>query len=103
MKRRKNFLPTLVLAMIFWGFWGFILFKVPPSSLSVISFYLVLFLALFLSAALIFANSRRGLLLASFFIAFLMFRYFQIANWLNVGLLTGIYLSLELYFSRQNN
>lgn len=90
--------------VVFWALWVYILLKVPPlSNLALMIFFATLFAALFLSVALISANSRRGLLFALFIVLLLIMQYFQIANILNIGLLTGIFLSLEFYFSRQNS
>lgn len=101
-KRRKNFLPTLLLAILFWSLWFWLVFSVPPtSSLSLLLFYFSLFLALFLTAALIFANSRRGFLTAAVVICFLVFRYYQLTNILNLLLLFGIFLCLELYLAKR--
>jgi hypothetical protein len=58
----------------------------------------LLFLAVFLTTALLLANSRRGLLIAIGVIGFLLFRYYQIANYLNVGLFIAILVTIELYF-----
>ena len=101
-KRRKNFLPTLLLAIFCWGLWFWLVFSVPPTSnLALIAFYFSLFLALFLTAALAFANSRRGFLTATIIVCFLIFRYYQLANVLNLLLLLGIFLCLELYLAKR--
>jgi len=99
--RRKNFLPALTLATLLWGIWFWFIFSFPPANnFLLFTFYLLLFLATFLTTALIFANSRRGLFIALFLTLFLLFRYYQIANLLNLTLLAGIFISLEIYFSK---
>lgn len=99
LKRRKNFLPTLVIALSFWGAWFWLIFSFPPSSnLLLTTFYLLLFAAIFLTSALIFANSKLGFLTACFVITALLFRLYQIGNPLNLLLLLGIFLSLVFYF-----
>jgi hypothetical protein len=101
-QRRKNFLPTLLLSILFWFSWGFVLFKVPPESfLSILAFFGLLFGALFLTNALVLANSRRGLITALFFVLVLVFRYYQIGNLLNLIILLAIFVALELLFSKQ--
>lgn len=101
-KRRKNFLPTLFLAGLSWLGWGFILLKIPPESTFLIfAFFFLLFSALFLTSALIFANSRRGLMTALLIIFVLIFRYYQIGNLLNLLLLLAIFVALELYLSQR--
>jgi len=100
--KRKNFLPTLILAILVWGVWLWLIFSFPPANnFLLFTFYFLLFLATFLTAALIFANSRRGLLLALFLIFFLFFRYHHLANVLNILILAGIFISLEIYFSKK--
>ena len=97
-RKRKNFLPTLLLALLFWAGWGWLVYSQPPANnLILFGFYSLLFLALFLTAALILANSRRGFLFATAAIIFLIFRYYQLANPLNLVLLLGILIALELY------
>lgn len=100
-KRRKNFLATFLIAILFWGAWGWLVyFKPPINNFLIFSFCLLLFLALFLTAALIFANSRKGLFLACFVILALILRYYQIGNLLSLVLLASIFVILELYFTR---
>jgi len=100
-KRRKNFFPTLFLAILFWLGWGWLVyFTAPTSNVLLIAFCVLLFIAVFLAAALIFANSRRGLIAAFFVILFLLFRHYQVGNLLNLLLLLAIFIALELYFSQ---
>lgn len=101
-RRRKNFFPTFLLAILFWLGWIFILFKVPPVSFAAMFFfYLFLFLAVFLTAALILAHSRRGFLVSLLIIFVLLFRYYQIGNLLNLFLLLTIFAALEAYFTKR--
>jgi len=103
-KRRKNFLPPLLLAVIFWGIWGWFIYSYPPETNSLIFiFYILLFLATFFTLALAFANSKMGIVTAIWFIFILVFRYFKIGNALNVGLLTVIFFLLLVHFSRKIN
>lgn len=98
-KRKKLYL-TLILAILFWLGWLALVFLYPPlNNFLIFSFFVLLFLALFLTASLIFKNSRRGLFLTLFIISFLLLRLFKLANLLNIIFLAGIFLSLELYFS----
>ena len=102
LKRRKNFLPTLLLAILFWLGWGWLVYSTAPTSnVLLIMFYVLLFLALFLTTALLFANSRRGLITTLFIITALTFRYYQIGNLLNLSLLLAIFIALELFFTKQ--
>lgn len=100
-QRRKNFLPTLLLVLFFWLGLGWIIFWVRPESFFPITiFFIFFFCALFLTSALILANSRRGLLVALGLTAFLILRYHQLANFLNLCLLLGILFFLELFYRR---
>lgn len=55
-------------------------------------------MALFLTFALALANSRRGFLIAIGAIGFLIFRYYDLANYLNLTLFLGILICLEIYY-----
>jgi len=103
-KRRKNFLPPLILAIIFWGIWVWFVYSFPPdNNLLIFIFYILLFLAAFFTMALVFANSKMGVTTAIWFIFILVFRYFKISNLLNLSLLTVISFLLLIYFSRKIN
>jgi hypothetical protein len=98
-KRRKNFLPTLLLAILSWGTLAcLIYFTAPKNNLLILGFYFLLLVAIFLTFALLFANSRRGLLVAVAGVGFLVFRYFDLANYLNLILFGGVLICLELFF-----
>lgn len=98
-RRRKNFFPTLLLAILSWLGWFLVLIKIPPeSTLLLFTFFFLLFSALFLTSALFFANSRRGLITTLFVILVLVFRYYQIGNPLNLILLLAIFVALEFFF-----
>lgn len=59
--KRKNYLPGLVLTIVFWILAVFIFFAVPPTSAIVIGAFLLIFLiASFLTSSLILGNSRSG-------------------------------------------
>ncbi len=103
-KRRKNFFPPLLLGIIFWGAWGWLVYAYPPdNNLLIFLFYFLLFLAAFFTLALVFANTKMGLLTAIWFIFILVFRYFKIGNVLNLSLLTIIFFLLLVHFSRKLN
>lgn len=97
-KKRKNFLPSLLLTILFWLLWGgLVYFKSPDNNFLLFCFFLLLFLAVFFTTALILANSRRGLFLALFVVLTLLFRLWQIGNLLNIVLLASIFIILEFY------
>lgn len=102
-KKRKNFLPTLILALIFAAALVWLVINQNPANLWLIAaFFLLLFFTVFLLLALILANSRRGFLLSLGLIGFLLLRYYQLANYLNLSLFFGILLCLEIYFRSEN-
>ena len=101
-KRKKNFLPALLLAIAFWGFLGWLIYFSPPEKgLTIFLFYLLLFAAIFFTAALSFGNSNLGLLTAFWAILLLNFRFFKIGSVLNLSLLTVIFLLLGFYLFRR--
>ncbi|MCJ7804235.1 hypothetical protein MUP35_00670 [Patescibacteria group bacterium] len=100
-KRRKNFLPALILTLIFWGGLSWLVYTSPPESFwLIISFYLLLFAAVFFTTALSFGNSKIGLIAALWAILFLLLCYFKIGNLLNLSLLTLIFSLLGFYLYR---
>lgn len=102
LNQRKNFLPAFLLAVLTWFLWSWLIFSVPPTSNLIIGLFLVLlFLALFLTAALTLANSRRGFFIAFAVVGFLLFRLFGLANLLNLILLAAILFCLEFYLHKR--
>jgi len=100
-KRRKNFLPALILTLLFWGGLGWLVYTFPPESFwLIISFYLLLFVAVFFTTALSFGNSKIGFMAAWWVLLFLLLRYFKIGNLLNLSLLTLIFSLLGFYLYR---
>jgi hypothetical protein len=102
LNKRKSFWPTLILT----GFLGIILaglvyFTDPNSSWTVPVFFVLLFLTLFFGFCLIFVNSRRSLLITSTLITFLVLRYFGVGNILNLLLILGLTVSIEVYCSKR--
>lgn len=78
MAKRRNFLPTLLLTAFLWlSFLLLVIFTAPASPFILYTFYLILFLALFLTFSLILANSRYGFLISLGFIVFLILRQFN--------------------------
>jgi len=100
-KRRKNFLPALILTLLFWGGLGWLVYNFPPENFwLIISFYLLLFVAVFFTTALSFGNSKIGFMAAWWALLFLVLRYFKIGNLLNLSLLTLIFSLLGFYLYR---
>ena len=98
---RKNFFAAAVITAVLWIVWAIMFFLVPPEGAMPFVFLLISFLVVLFSGALIFANTRRGLLLSLGVVSFMLLRYFEIGNYLNLVLLAGLLLSVEYYLSRE--
>lgn len=102
-QRRRNFLPTLLVTIILWGIFAVIFFFVPPeTNLLPLLFLVVVVLASLFTGSLIFANTRRGFLLALGILVFMLLNYYNIGNYLNIVLLVGILFAAEYYFSSRD-
>ena len=102
MARRRNFLPTFILAVFFWLVWFWIIFLIAPESLwSFLIFFASLFSALFLTFSLLLAQTRKGFLFALGLILLLFLCWQKLAHVLNIILLSAIVLFLELYFTKR--
>ena len=111
MRKRKNLIPTLLLAILFWGGLGCLVYKVSPHTPlplglpipipSLPLFFLLLFLAFFLSFALLFNNTRRGFLLATGLTALVLLRFFNLLHPLYIVLVIALLVTLELYFLKK--
>ncbi|OGY19103.1 MAG: hypothetical protein A3F04_01630 [Candidatus Chisholmbacteria bacterium RIFCSPHIGHO2_12_FULL_49_9] len=104
--RRRNFLPALFFALLFWGVVGFFIFFVDPELVrdwlfhgTYLPFFLSLWLALFLTASLLFAHTRRGFLLSFGVIVFLALRVLGLGHLLNAILLFSFLVFFELALS----
>lgn len=101
-KNRKNFLPTLIVIMLFWLGSFAIIYFVEPDTFGIIPiFFVVFFLTLLFSFATVFANTRRGIIISLSLIIFLFLRYLGIGNILNALLLLGVAITTEVYFIKQ--
>jgi len=99
--RKKRFLGTLILTLLCWGGVFALVNLTEPNSMSLFLFFLILLFALFLTFSIIFGNSRRGFF-AAFYICFLLFlKLIKMANYLNIILLTGLFLTAEVFFSKK--
>lgn len=107
-KRSKNFFPALILIIIFWTITGGIIGFIEPELLkdllfpnSYLVFFLPLFFACFFTFSIILANTRRGFLMASGIILFLVFRLHEIGNLLNLFLIVGLLIATDYYFTQK--
>lgn len=101
LKLRRNFLLGFLISVFFLLVWLVVFFFVPPEyTFNRIVFLLFTFFVLFFSASLLLANTRRGLIVSSASVVFLILGYFGAGNWLNFILIAGIVLVLEYYLKR---
>jgi len=106
LKRRKNYFPTMMLMIVFWLLWVSLVWWVDPTILknlppreSYWPFFLLFFLALFLTLSLILQNTRRGFLISFGILLFLILRLSGLGHVINGLLIGGIVIAIEVYFS----
>ena len=100
--KRKNFFPLLIITLILWLLLGGVIYFVDPSTFGAVPlFFLIIFLTLFFTASIVFANSKRGLIITSFATFFIFLRFLGVGNLLNLVLLLGLVITIELYFSKK--
>jgi hypothetical protein len=100
-KTRKNFFPTLVVTLLLWLSLGALIYFVEPDTPGVVPLFFVnAFFALLFSFSTLLGNSRRGLITAIGITTFLILRYFGVGNIINMFLILGATLSIELYFTK---
>lgn len=98
---RKNFFLTVLITLFLWCIWALIFLLVPPEYFLMPAVFLVItFLGVLFPSSLVFANTRRGLLVAGGVVLFMLFNFLGFGNYLNLILLTGIIISFEYYFSK---
>jgi len=113
---RRNFLPTTIVAVILWIACGLIIafldpeknFKFQISNFkfvfypNIILFLLTLTLSLTLTLALLFGNTRRGVLTSLFLISLLLLRLFKCLYWWFIPILLVVTLTVEFLLSTRN-
>ncbi len=100
-RKRKNFLPTLLITILFWIALAGLVYFTLPASLTIFVFFVLLFWCLLFSFSIIFISQRRGLISAAAVTLFLLLRFFGIGNIINLLLILGVAICIELYFSRK--
>ncbi len=112
---RRNFLPTAIVNLVLWIICGLIIVFLDPEKISkflvfkfelniypnIILFFVILTLSFFLTLALLFGNTRRGVLASLFFTFILLLRLLDIAHWWTILVLGIIISMLEVYFVRR--
>lgn len=101
LKKRKNFFPTLLLTLGFWLATAFIINFIDPDEKGALQFFFfAIFFTLLFSFATLFANARRGFITTIAIVSFLTLRYLEVGNIINLLLISGLAISIELYFSK---
>ncbi|OGV91453.1 hypothetical protein A2783_01460 [Microgenomates group bacterium RIFCSPHIGHO2_01_FULL_45_11] len=105
---RKNFFPTVIVNLLFWGITGFMIIFVDPALIkniilpeSYLPFFISLFIALFLTLSLILSHTRRGFFVSTVIISYLFLSLKGLGNLVNAFLLVGLVITLEYYFSQK--
>ncbi len=97
-RKRKNFLPTLIITIFLWLLLSGVIYFVEPDSFGAMPlFFLITFLALLFTFATVFANTRRGAITAAGLTIFLFLRYLGVGNIINLLLIAGLGITIELY------
>lgn len=111
MRRRKRLIPTVLLAVLCWGGLGYLVYSMSPhQSLPVQSpipiptlplFFFILFLAFFLSFALLLNSTRRGLLVALGLTSLALLRFLKLFHPLYIVLVLALLVTIEVYFLKK--
>lgn len=97
-KERKNILPAFFAMLSLWSILFFIVYMLDPSNpFILVLFFVTLFPACFVTFSLIFAEKTRSFLITSGISVFLLLRLFSLGNIINLFLLSGLVVSLDLY------
>jgi len=101
--KKRNFFPLLLITILLWlVLTGFVFFISPEGFAAVPLFFILIFITLMFTAAIILANTRRGVIVALCLTIFLILRYFGVGNLLNLLLLLGAAIAFEIYFSKNS-
>ncbi len=104
LKNRKNFFPTLAITVLLWlTIFLLIYFVEPGSPFAVPAFFILIFLAFLFTFSTALANSRRGLILSSAVTVFLLLRYLGVGNIINLLLIAGIVITLEVFYYKRGS
>jgi hypothetical protein len=101
---KKNILIPAVLGVLAWvGVVATIFVLKPEGIATILFFFSLLFIAIYLSVVIPFSNKRRALLVASLVVSLLLVRYFHLDSIINFVLLVGIFATIEVYFISQKS
>lgn len=101
-RQRKNFLLSFSIAVVLWVFWLILFFFVPPEIPGItLAFLALTFAVFFLTAALLLASTRRGLIAAVGGVLVMLLSYYGAGDYLNILLVVGVLATVEYYLSKR--
>jgi hypothetical protein len=101
-KLRKNFSVTVLVTVLLWVLLVAAIFLTNPNDFGILPlFFFLVFLTLTFTFSIVFINTRRGLIVSILCVIFLLLRYLDVGNILNLLLLTGVGVAAEFYFSNK--
>ena len=102
---KKNYVPAILLSLLFWTLLGLLIIFVDPSLIenfvfkgTYLLFFVLLFLSVFFSASLLLSSSRRGFLISLGVCGALLLRVKSLGNIINLLLLIVFLVLLEFYW-----
>lgn len=102
---KKNYIPAILLSLLFWMLLGLLIVFVDPSLVenfviegTYLLFFVLLFLSMFFSASLLLSSSRRGFLIGLGVCGALLLRMKSLGNIINLLLLVVFLVLLEFYW-----
>lgn len=97
---RKNFFPALTATGILWASFFLLVYFVDPKTSGVIAlFFIILFTSLLFTLSLAFKNTRRGFISSISITFFLILKILGVGNVINLILLLGLAVAVEILFS----
>ena len=98
-KRRKSFTLSLFLIILLWVSLSTFIYLVDPEQFGAVQiFFVLVFATLTFTLSFAFNNTRRGVIATVCVVLFLILRYFDIGNILNLLLVIGLGISVEYYY-----
>lgn len=103
---KKNYVPAILLSLLFWILLGLLIIFVDPSLIenfvvkgTYLLFFVLLFLSMFFSASLLLSSSRRGFLISLGVCGTFLLKLKSLGNVINLFLLVVFLVLLEFYWS----
>lgn len=103
-RSRRRLWPGITASLLCWGLLGGVVYFFAPEGFLIFAvFYALLFLATLFGGSIAWNNTRRGLFTAVLAVGFFVLRQFGVGNVLNLILLGGFFVAVEIYVSRYRN